>query len=709
MSTDLFNVVLVGTTLRGLDVSEVAPELAKLTKRDPAFARSLLSGRPTKIKTGVNASTGARYLEALERIGVAARLDPETLEVDADLGVKQRQAHGARQDTSSSHSTVPLATSEPPLPSNTAPTQADYYRAAIGPRNQAYYLKYFTQADAAWSFRISWNWPAFFVSFPWLIYRKLWKLAALYAVAPFALAFCTGLVVSHIIASQTGGAIPEPKDVVRAMGTVVLVSSAVGFVAWFLILPAYVNGLYHRHIRRKVYVAQHAFSEPEERIEWLSRHGGTSSILAVTSIWVATFFTGLVAAVALSAYQDYQLEGSQSALGGIGESRSAVSRSRAVTAPTTSSGSSEAAGQPIAGVGAGATNRHIVKIGYAGPLTGRSTKAGLDALHGVRMALDEANAKGYTIGGRRIWFALQSEDDQFDPSIALQASQRLLDAGVVAVVGHLSSGTTIPPSVIYQQAGIPVISGSATHPKVTEQGFATTFRTIGRDDLQAPAIARFFVEDVKARKIAIVDDSSKYGEDLAMAVEKAYRGLGGEVVARIKASSSDMQVESVIRKLVQGRPDAVFFGGMDETAAHLLKRVRQLGYVWPFAFGDGACAADAMTQIVGLEFAGAYCSQTGTPPQFATKSFLGAFGARYGAPGAYAPYYYDAATAIVVAMHKADSVDPVAFLPVLGTVSFDGATGRVAFDPKGDRKNSNTTIFRILSSGFVPVRVVAAP
>jgi branched-chain amino acid transport system substrate-binding protein len=173
----------------------------------------------------------------------------------------------------------------------------------------------------------------------------------------------------------------------------------------------------------------------------------------------------------------------------------------------------------------------VVKIGHVGPLTGSIAHLGKDNENGVRLALDEANAKGVSIDGKKVKFELVAEDDQADPKVGTTVAQKLVDAKVSGIVGHLNSGVTIPASAIYNQAGIPFISGSATNPKVTEQGFKVAFRTVGRDDQQGPAIASYLASEAKIKTVAIVDDATAYGKGLAEEVEKTLKAAGVKVVA----------------------------------------------------------------------------------------------------------------------------------------------------------------------------------
>jgi branched-chain amino acid transport system substrate-binding protein len=163
-------------------------------------------------------------------------------------------------------------------------------------------------------------------------------------------------------------------------------------------------------------------------------------------------------------------------------------------------------------------------------------------------------------------FEMASEDDQADPKIGTVVAQKLVDAKVAAVIGHLNSGVSIPASDIYNRAGIPMISGAATNPQMTERGMRTVFRTVGRDDQQGPAIALYIAREMKAKKVAIVDDKTAYGEGIANEVEKSLRASGVEVVARERTTDKETDFKAILTRIKSKGPDVVFHGGMDATA-----------------------------------------------------------------------------------------------------------------------------------------------
>jgi branched-chain amino acid transport system substrate-binding protein len=358
--------------------------------------------------------------------------------------------------------------------------------------------------------------------------------------------------------------------------------------------------------------------------------------------------------------------------------------------------------------GAGsAAAQAVVKIGHAGPLTGPIAHIGKDGENGARLALEDANAAGITLGGQKVRFELASEDDQADPRTATTVAQRLTDAGVRGVVGHATSGASIPASRIYEQAGIPMITPSATSPRLTRQGYRTVFRVIANDLQQGAAMARYAAEVLKLKKVAVVDDRSAYGQGLADAFADQAKGLGVEVVGREFTSDKATDFMAILTRLKARAPEAVFYGGMDPQAAPLLRQMRQLGMTARFLGGDGACTAE-MIKLAGAALTDtAYCTQAGLPMERMPggAAFNARFRSRFNTGvQLYAPYAYDAATALVKAMAAAGSADPAKYLPAMQTLSFAGITGPIAFDERGDVKDGGVTLYRYDNGAWVPLQ-----
>jgi branched-chain amino acid transport system substrate-binding protein len=347
-----------------------------------------------------------------------------------------------------------------------------------------------------------------------------------------------------------------------------------------------------------------------------------------------------------------------------------------------------------------------VKIGHAGPITGGIAHLGKDNENGARLAVEQANEAKIKLGGKDVRFVLVAEDDQADPKVGTTVAQKLADAKVAGVVGHLNSGVTIPASAIYNQAGIPMITGSATNPKLTEQGFKVVFRVVGRDDQQGPAIASYLAANHKPKRVAVIDDATAYGEGLANEVEKTLKAAKIAVLPREKGTDKTTDWKAVLTKLKGRNPDAIFYGGMDATGGPLMKQGRELGIKAVFAFGDGACT-DEMSKLAGPAAEGLLCSQAGIPVAAADKAFLDAYKKKFNAdPILYAPFTYDAANMLIAAMRKVDSADPAKYLPELAKMTYKGASGQIAFDDKGDRKDAEMTIFTMKGGKIEPLAVI---
>jgi branched-chain amino acid transport system substrate-binding protein len=347
-----------------------------------------------------------------------------------------------------------------------------------------------------------------------------------------------------------------------------------------------------------------------------------------------------------------------------------------------------------------------VKIGHAGPLTGGIAHLGKDNENGARLAIDEANEAKVTIDGKQVKFSLVAEDDQADPKVGTTVAQKMVDAKVVGVVGHLNSGVTIPASAIYNQAGIPMITGSATNPKLAEQGFKNVFRVVARDDQQGPAVANYLSANNKPQVVAVIDDATAYGEGIANEVEKTLKAAKINVLPREKGTDKTTDWKAILTKLRGRNPDAVFYGGMDATGGPLLKQGRELGIKAVFSFGDGACT-DKMKELAGDAAEGLLCSQAGIPPQAADKKFLDAYKKKFNAdPILYSPFTYDAVNLLIEAMKKANSTDPKKYLPELQKASFTGASGPISFDQKGDRKDAEITMFTMKGGKLEPVAII---
>ena len=341
----------------------------------------------------------------------------------------------------------------------------------------------------------------------------------------------------------------------------------------------------------------------------------------------------------------------------------------------------------------------VVKIGHVGPTSGAIAHLGKDNENGARMAIEELNAKGVTIGGKKVKLELLAEDDAGDPKQGTAAAQKLVDSKVMGVIGHLNSGTSIPASKIYSDAGIPQISPSATNPKFTRQGYKTTFRVVADDVHLGGTLGRYAVKDLKGKSIVVIDDRTAYGQGVADEFEKGVKAAGGSTVGREFTNDKATDFTAILTSLKAKKPDIIFFGGMDAVAGPMMRQMKQLGIDAKFVGGDGICSAQLPTLAAGTMADGqVVCAEAGGVEGDAKKSmvdFNAAFKKKFNADvQVYAPYVYDAVNVMVAAMVKAGSAEPAKYLPVLAKTSgYKGVTGTISFDDKGDIKNGALTLY----------------
>ncbi|MCK6372956.1 MAG: branched-chain amino acid ABC transporter substrate-binding protein [Zoogloea sp.] len=361
----------------------------------------------------------------------------------------------------------------------------------------------------------------------------------------------------------------------------------------------------------------------------------------------------------------------------------------------------------VLGLGASAVQaQEVVKLGTAAPLTGTQSHLGKDIENGVRLAVEEYNAKGVTLGGKKVKFEVMAEDDAADPKTATNVAQRLVDAGVKGVVGHLNSGASIPASRIYNEGGVPQVSPASTNPKLTQQNFKATFRTIANDVQQGLGIGKYAATAL-GKKIAIIDDRTAYGQGLADEVEKAVKASGGTVVTREFTSDKATDFLAILTRIKGKTPDVIVYSGMDTQGGPMLKQIKQLGIGAKFITGDGGCTGEIIKLAGDAIGPNAYCTQPGLPldKMPGGKDFNARFKKRFNADvQIYAPYAYDAASAIIEAMKAANSSDPAKYAPAIGKVNFPGVIGTVAFDAKGDIKDGAVTVYQFKGGKWEPVQ-----
>ena len=356
-----------------------------------------------------------------------------------------------------------------------------------------------------------------------------------------------------------------------------------------------------------------------------------------------------------------------------------------------------------------ANGEMVVRIGSAAPLTGNQAHIGKDNESGTRMAIDDANAKGIIIGGRKIHFELISEDDQADPKTATIVAQKLVDDKVMGVIGHLNSGTTIPAAKIYSDNGIVQISPSATAVNYTAQGFKTAFRVMANDAQQGKVLGQYAAINLGAKKIAVIDDRTAYGQGLADEFIKAAQAAGAEIVAHEYTNDKAVDFTAVLTAVKGKQPDLLFYGGMDPQGGPMAKQIKALALNVKFMMGDGGYTPEYI-KLAGNAAEGTYASLPGVPlsQMPGGKDFETRFVAKYQPIQLYAPYCYDAVNVMIAAMQKADSVEPAKYLPALAKISLNGVTAKIQFDSKGDLLGGAITLYQVQQGKWQPLETLGA-
>ncbi|NYT45016.1 branched-chain amino acid ABC transporter substrate-binding protein [Alcaligenaceae bacterium] len=357
-----------------------------------------------------------------------------------------------------------------------------------------------------------------------------------------------------------------------------------------------------------------------------------------------------------------------------------------------------------------AADNTVVKLGFAAPLTGPQSHYGEDMKNGLTLALEEANQQNIQLDGKPAKFELVARDDQADPRTAVQVAQQIVDEDVKGILGHFNSGTTIPASSVYNDAGLPQIA-MATSPEYTQQNYDTTFRMMTSDTQQGAAAGEFIVKDLGAKKVALIDDRTAYGQGLADQVAKAVEANGGKVIAREYTTDKANDFTAILTNIKDDQPDAIFFGGLDAQSGPMRRQMVTLGIKAPLVSGE-MTRSETFLKLAGDAANGTYASLAGVPlkQMAAGEKFHTDYQARFKTePGVYAPYAYDGAWNMITAMKEAGSAEPKAYLPKLAKLQRTGATSSdIAYDEKGDLKEISVTIYEVKDGKWEMVKTMVS-
>ena len=361
--------------------------------------------------------------------------------------------------------------------------------------------------------------------------------------------------------------------------------------------------------------------------------------------------------------------------------------------------------------GSGSSENKVAKIGVIAPLSGDLAALGKGIEHSVDLAIKQAN-EAKTIPGWTL--ELAAEDDQATPDVGKNAATKLVaDKDVVGVVGTLNSSVSQSVQPVLAAANITQVSPANTGTSLTQgadfatapkRTYPTYFRTCTTDAIQGPFAARYLFEKAGIKEVATVHDKKAYGQGLVAAFSEEYKKLGGKIVAAETINPDDDKYDAVISKIKPSNPKVVFYGGEFPQAGPFSQQMKAAGLNVPLMGGDGI-KSDKYFDLAGATGEGDLSTAIGAPTESlpSAKEFISAYEAGgYAEPyEAYGAYSYDAANAIIqalkVSLASADSAEAArqATVDAMGKVSFDGVTGKVAFDEYGDTTSRVLTAYSV--------------
>jgi branched-chain amino acid transport system substrate-binding protein len=347
------------------------------------------------------------------------------------------------------------------------------------------------------------------------------------------------------------------------------------------------------------------------------------------------------------------------------------------------------------GGGGSSSGKRTITLGFQGVLSGDNQQLGINALDGMKTAIDEANANP----NLPFKLALEQSDDAGSPDQGPTAAQTLIDkSSVVAVVGPMFSGATKASEPLYSQNGLLSVSPSATNPTLTTLGFKTFLRVIAPDTVQGKADADYVATVLKAKKVFSLDDKSDYGTGLSAAVEKELKAKGVTVVHDGINPTKDYTSEAT--KIIGENPDVLFYSGYYAELALLSKALHDKGFKGTTMSGDGSLDPKYIEQAGAPAANGAYltcaCGDANSDP--AAAAFVTSYkrvnaGAR---PGTYSGEAYDATNALIEVLKSlGDNVTRESVAAAFPKVNFKGLTKTVKFQPSGEVEGANVFIYKV--------------
>jgi branched-chain amino acid transport system substrate-binding protein len=324
-------------------------------------------------------------------------------------------------------------------------------------------------------------------------------------------------------------------------------------------------------------------------------------------------------------------------------------------------------------------------IGFMGAQTGPNAQLGINISNGVELALEQHNAKSGVTQVKLIKY-----DTQGDPTQATNQAKKAITDKVVAIVGPAFSGESKTADPIFEEAGIPNVSPSATAVSLAQNGWKFWHRVLANDDVQGPGDADFIAKTLNAKTAAVIDDQSEYGKGLADAVRKQLATDGVKVAVNDSINPDASSFSSTVNKVKPANPDVVFFGGYYSAAGKLVKQLKDGGVQGTFMSGDGTLDAQFITGG-GAAANGALlsctCSSATGSSDPAVQKFATDYKAKFNVdPATYSAEGFDATNAILQAI-DAGKTDPSDINDFVSKIDFKGVSKQIKFDANGELAN----------------------
>jgi len=355
--------------------------------------------------------------------------------------------------------------------------------------------------------------------------------------------------------------------------------------------------------------------------------------------------------------------------------------------------------------GNAAAQEQVIKIGQTGPLSGANAFAGKDNENGVRLAIEELNAKKLQVAGKTLKFELQSEDDQCDPKSGVSVAQKLVDAGVKYVMGPYCSGVAIPASRIYDEGGA-MVSTVGTNPKVTDGGYKNLFRIIAGDNQIGASMAQYAAKVLNAKTAVVVDDRTAFGQGVAAEFIKEAKAQGLTIIGQEYTHDKATDFSAILTNIKAKKPDVMFYGGYAPQAAPMARQMKQLAVNTKMLGGDTLCSpemgklgGEAVNDVVYCAQGGSMLDKIAQGPAFKAK-----YKKRFNQDAdAYAASFYDQMILIGTSIAKAGTTDPSKVATEMRKGSYTGVAGTYAYDDKGNMKQAPITVYTFRNAQATPL------